>query len=735
MTNNETSKDSIENILEEIGATMRIPKYLRELLIYTGFDNIISLGELSETDINEMERFGREDLPKLLEQEKYSAFYSIYAKDVRMFKIRAGHKKLLQNLIKDCKDTLNKKHEVERGANLVAKRKCSCECRCKQIKKIRVNSRRKNSETESEMDSAVASDLPENYGTTGLDSENNYNKHNRIVEHITSLAKCYIKKFLKELKTVHKQDSLQNTCPEQGPELTANLDKVKVTMDPSPYPAYAKISCSICDFQSTVTPTDRKYGKNWVLSNFNKHFKTHFKHILKKQLSQKLQDKERTTLKNSSILSFVVVGEDSSNSSAPSTVSQPILLSDSNETVLNNIFLPENVPVSTNAIINPPDSNLSKTTSTLLNVPINVDFYCDSAVSDTNDSSVFTKGRISKEACNSAECEKTSQFLNFKMSTNQNNSRTQRLINSLNRVALHESQTKITEYYSAIKDVQNFIEEDSSIKKHFLESFKNKIVTNSNAVETDIKSSAGLLDILKKTAQQNSNVKIHGNRFCEPLKLFGLYIFIIGGRLLYETLYSNLSNALPSITTLNRTLDECQKISEGAVRLSELKEFLLKRKYPMRIFISEDQTAILKRVQYDPKTNKMVGFQLPLCKKNGFPTTNNFYVNSIEDIRTAFQNETLSNNAYVFMAQPLVDKAPAFCVAIYGSENRFDHNSVLQRWKYLQTQANMHGIHIEGFSSDGDARCLKAMKISSYLPLDNDSNDACIYSPYFKVRF
>jgi len=43
---------------------------------------------------------------------------------------------------------------------------------------------------------------------------------------------------------------------------------------------------------------------------------------------------------------------------------------------------------------------------------------------------------------------------------------------------------------------------------------------------------------------KNSKCKKHGNKFAEP---FQLYIFIVGGRMLYELLHANLKNILPSI--------------------------------------------------------------------------------------------------------------------------------------------------------------------------------------------
>lgn len=58
---------------------------------------------------------------------------------------------------------------------------------------------------------------------------------------------------------------------------------------------------------------------------------------------------------------------------------------------------------------------------------------------------------------------------------------------------------------------------------------------NKETIKPNIKS---LLDYLKDTAIKNSMVKSQRNKFTEPLKRFSLYLFIIGGRLLYESLYT-----------------------------------------------------------------------------------------------------------------------------------------------------------------------------------------------------
>ena len=71
--------------------------------------------------------------------------------------------------------------------------------------------------------------------------------------------------------------------------------------------------------------------------------------------------------------------------------------------------------------------------------------------------------------------------------------------------------------------------------------------------------------------------------------------------------YMLIYNVLLSITTINRCLDKESNIIDGIVRLKELKLFLTKRNYPLNVFISENQTAIIKNVAYDYKSNRIMG--------------------------------------------------------------------------------------------------------------------------------
>ncbi|KAF5285345.1 hypothetical protein FQA39_LY04444 [Lamprigera yunnana] len=170
-----------------------------------------------------------------------------------------------------------------------------------------------------------------------------------------------------------------------------------------------------------------------------------------------------------------------------------------------------------------------------------------------------------------------------------------------------------------------------------------------------------------------------------------------------------MSNAFPSLATLYRQLDENPTIVNGTVRIETLKTYLLKRNLPLHIFLGEDQTAIMRRVQYDHKTNKMIGFALPSFNKTGLPDITKFIVTCVQNIEDAFKNEEICGNV----------------------NNKFKAEDVLRRWNYLHQEAKKIVITIERFSTNGDSRCLIGMKINSQLPSTFESK----YSPYFQVSY
>lgn len=222
--------------------------------------------------------------------------------------------------------------------------------------------------------------------------------------------------------------------------------------------------------------------------------------------------------------------------------------------------------------------------------------------------------------------------------------------------------------------------------------------------------------MLIKSEKERFNNKINGYRYSNALKLFSTYLFIVGGRIVYKTLAANLP--LPSTTTVLRTIHTSSaSLIEGTCRTKELIDFLQRRNLPSVVWLSEDATRITGRIQYDVHTNQLIGFVLPL-NNHGMPVLHSFKATSAKEIYDHFSNNAAAPFLYTIMAQPLENNAPCFCLCLFGTDNKFNFQDVLNRWKFICRELNGQGIKVAGISSDGDSRLLKAMRQKMNLGLE-----------------
>lgn len=69
------------------------------------------------------------------------------------------------------------------------------------------------------------------------------------------------------------------------------------------------------------------------------------------------------------------------------------------------------------------------------------------------------------------------------------------------------------------------------------------------------------------------------------------------------------------------------------------------------------------------------------------------------------------------MVQPLSLDAQPFCLQIFGTDNKFNFSDAVKRHSFIRSELKKEGIDVLGFSTDGDPKLLKAMKILSQLGL------------------
>lgn len=122
-------------------------------------------------------------------------------------------------------------------------------------------------------------------------------------------------------------------------------------------------------------------------------------------------------------------------------------------------------------------------------------------------------------------------------------------------------------------------------------------------------------------------------------------------------------------------------IIEGEIRSQQLSNYLDHHKTTRYVWLSEDATAIISKVIYDPATNQLVGLVLPTNKVTGCPTSFSYLAQNAEMIKKHLE-ERRSTVVYLVMAQPLDERVPPYVVQLFGSDNRFDTEDVVKRWKF-----------------------------------------------------
>lgn len=128
-----------------------------------------------------------------------------------------------------------------------------------------------------------------------------------------------------------------------------------------------------------------------------------------------------------------------------------------------------------------------------------------------------------------------------------------------------------------------------------------------------------------------------------------------------------------------------QKIVEGELRCEALVKYLDDIKAQRKVWLSEDASGIVAQVTYDPSTNQLIGLVLPK-NKNGMPTPFTFTPNSMSQINDQMTHNARSTLVYLVLAQPLKENAVPFILQIFGEDNKFKSNDVLQRWVHTRDQ-------------------------------------------------
>lgn len=152
-------------------------------------------------------------------------------------------------------------------------------------------------------------------------------------------------------------------------------------------------------------------------------------------------------------------------------------------------------------------------------------------------------------------------------------------------------------------------------------------------------------------------------------------------------------HSVPNIRSIDRFIAKTKSnVTEGVLRTEELLQYLDDHNVPRVVSLSEDATKITNRVQYDPGSNQLIGFGLPLSKKNGMPIPNSYLARSAAEIEGHFYDTTTgiekrtASYINVIMAQPLIRGIPPFCLLIFGTDSKYSSDDVAKRWSFIANE-------------------------------------------------
>lgn len=237
----------------------------------------------------------------------------------------------------------------------------------------------------------------------------------------------------------------------------------------------------------------------------------------------------------------------------------------------------------------------------------------------------------------------------------------------------------------------------------------------------------------------NINRSKNGFRFDEETKLFSAYVRMLSGRQAYETLKKNAVRSIPTIRSTDRYIASTKAdVKEGVLRITELKEYLGNLNLPNYVYLSMDGTRNIGRAQYHHASNQIVGPVLPLNQETGMPIAGYYQARSASHIEKCFydvrtkKERGIACNVNVIMAQPPVRGIPAFCLLLYGTNEKYTAVQVSKMWNHIVGELQKVGIKVLTMSSDSAAKFNSVMV--NHLNFGSLGDNLSDYPYYFNAN-
>lgn len=199
--------------------------------------------------------------------------------------------------------------------------------------------------------------------------------------------------------------------------------------------------------------------------------------------------------------------------------------------------------------------------------------------------------------------------------------------------------------------------------------------------------------------------------------MVSLYIYVVGGRLLYDSLRTNLP--LPSRQTVLNFLYGSNRFREGVFTFQDFAEEIKSDGGVPYVWVCEDDTKIVSALRYNVHEDTVVGFVLPTNSATGTPLIDFFKFTSIEDIKKRIEDTSFSSYAKLVSVRSLIPDSRPFILVIYGTTGGDKTENTVKRWDYIVEELEKLGIKVLGISSDGAPSFLRTMQINAGLPSES----------------
>jgi hypothetical protein len=249
----------------------------------------------------------------------------------------------------------------------------------------------------------------------------------------------------------------------------------------------------------------------------------------------------------------------------------------------------------------------------------------------------------------------------------------------------------ITNYFelenkSAEDETSVLQDEIKSLKKVVMALKENKAKTVDSNLEK-VFSANPLLKVFSDSGERNGQCAKTRRRYEQKCKDVAKILFLFGGNSCYQFLHSNMPSVLPSPSLLLRDLHSATPPKEGDIRCKELRNFIEKNGYEPYVFISEDATRIVGKLEFDTMTNSLSGSAKALLE-NGL-SEHPVRLETASDIcRSAAL--PVAHNAYVTVAK--IPGGKSFVLSLHATDNRFTGPQISSRWRTMNELLGKEGM-------------------------------------------